>query len=75
MEGWALFLFGEFVNAACLGPGVGLGIFGQELMNPFQAKEDITGQAIDFFVEVRDFEFRLQIDVVLDVGVDAVFAA
>ena len=40
---------------------------------PGQAKKDITGQAIDLFVEVRDFKFRLQIDVILNIRVDAIF--
>ena len=42
-------------------------------MHAIEADEDIAGEAVDLFVEVSDFELGLQVHVILDVGMHAVF--
>lgn len=52
---------------------VEVGILRQEFVHFLEPDKDVTGEAIDFLMEMPDLELGLQVDVVLDIGVDPIF--
>src|SRR6266446_5056369 len=61
------------LHAANLGGGdVEIRVAGQQAMHAIETEENVAREAVELLVQVRDFEFGLQVHVILDVGMDAV---